>query len=714
ASDEEILAQLERLAQINSAAEGGEAWRSAAEAVSSAVQKALEAEKAGEGEGTMNPELAKDLFLRTARWLREHVGDSEAAEGRLRLAIEQDPQSAEALLALEEVHRSAGRERDLITTLRQLAELAQASGADIERSPSELRREAKVLAETQLGDNDLAEQILREMLEADEADVWALTELCGVVEKNEDYKELYTLLTRRIELMPEPSELRELRHKAARVAADRLDDLEAAIGLFEQAFEDDPRDTEAATALRELYAKLKRHEDMLRLIERLMDQSDSPSERADLRLESARICIEILEAPTEGIDHLHAVLEEVPGHPGAVRLLVKMLEKEGRDDELADLLNKQIELARQKGERDQELGYRVKLSELYETKLNDSDRAITGYLGVIDADPAFKPALRALTRLYEQQGKSREAAETSEKLLGEVIATGKADDDDDLVRLALKARDLYIAVGDKEAASRVLERTLEVNPALLPSDGITSLRDAARTLYRDRQAWDKLAELYAQEGDEATEPADKVMRYRQAAEINSKERGDHAAAATLMQKALDLKSDDRELMLALCDEYTKSGRGKEAIEVLNRVVESYGGRRSKELAEIHHRIASAHLSEGDRESALKEFESARKMDPGSVSILLELGTLLLKLADDADDSTKQKAYVKDAGNAFRALLLQRLDADAPVGKAEVFYLLAEVSKRENDKKKAIQMAERALSNDKEHAKAKALLAELKS
>ena len=46
-------------------------------------------------------------------------------------------------------------------------------------------------------------------------------------------------------------------------------------------------------------------------------------------------------------------------------------------------------------------------------------------------------------------------------------------------------------------------------------------------------------------------------------------------------------------------------------------------------------------------------------------------------------------------------------------KADVFYLLAMVSHIEGDAKKAIQMAERAVSNDKQHAKAQDLLAELK-
>src|SRR5690606_31608934 len=103
-------------------------------------------------------------------------------------------------------------------------------------------------------------------------------------------------------------------------------------------------------------------------------------------------------------------------HPGAVDLLGKMLEKEGRDDELAELLEKQIELSREEGDQQKELGYRVKLAELYETRLNDSDRAIEGYLAVLGTDPDFKPALEALARLYEQQDEKAKAAATLDKI----------------------------------------------------------------------------------------------------------------------------------------------------------------------------------------------------------------------------------------------------------------------------------------------------------
>src|SRR5690606_16186247 len=111
------------------------------------------------------------------------------------------------------------------------------------------------------------------------------------------------------------------------------------------------------------------------------------------------------------------VLDDVPGHQGAVELLAKMLEKEGRDDELSDLLSKQIELAREQGERDKELSFRVKLAELCETRMNDPERAIEGYVAVIDADASFAPALEALARLYEQQGQHEKAAEMCERLV---------------------------------------------------------------------------------------------------------------------------------------------------------------------------------------------------------------------------------------------------------------------------------------------------------
>jgi lipopolysaccharide biosynthesis regulator YciM len=148
--------------------------------------------------------------------------------------------------------------------------------------------------------------------------------------------------------------------------------------------------------------------------------------------------------------------------------------------------------------------------------------------------------------------------------------------------------------------------------------------------------------------------------------------------------------------------------------VLERLVASYHGRRSKELAEVHHRIAQAHLNGSDDVAALGSLKAARKIDPGSIRIQHQLGLLSIRLYDDRDDEEECAMYLKQANDCFTALLMQRLDGeDVPVSKAEVFFHLAQVKHRDGDTKQAIQKLERALANDRSLTAAQELLDELK-
>ncbi len=82
------------------------------------------------------------------------------------------------------------------------------------------------------------------------------------------------------------------------------------------------------------------------------------------------------------------------------------------------------------------------------------------------------------------------------------------------------------------------------------------------------------------------------------------------------------------------------------------------------------------------------------------------------MSESGDDAAKA-AHIDRAQKTFRALLLQKLDEGAPISKGEVFYYLGVISHRQNDDKKAIQMLERALDNERDFAPAKELLAQLK-
>lgn len=677
--DSDVLSEIERLAGAT------DGWKSAADALETAVKAHEE----------LTPEVASDLWMRSAGWRKDHAEDLDGAEKAFEAALGHDPQNDAILRSIEELQRAPGREKDLIGTLRRLAELD--GGAS---SANELRKEAKELAQSALEDDELAEAILREMIEADDGDRWAMSELATLREKAEDFQEVFDLLVRQAELSADAEVLKELRHSAAEVASEKLKDKKAAIDLYEQLFEDAPRDEKASGALRALYAEGEMNSELLALLGRLVDLADEVEQRAQLRLEAAALC-DKLNADTEAIEHLRAILDEDESHQEATLQMSRLLEKTGRDEELAELLSKQIQLATDRDDVESELRYRVRLGEVQESQLGSTEKAIATFAGVLERDPDHKEALLSLARLHGEAGDKAESAKMLERVLDKA-------EGDEAIETALRLADLFGEIEDAEGVRRALEQGLKADEAH------QDLRDRLRTLYEKEGAWAEFAEMITWDADHAEEDKEKISLLRKAADVHQHKREDPAMAADLLVRATELAPEDRDLLLLLCDAYSASGRGKQSVEVLEKIVESYGGRRSKDLAVIHHRLAKAHLADGDKPKGLEELDIAFKIDPGSVAVLRELGILALELADESSDDEEKKAYIDRAQKTFRALLLQRLDETSPITKAEVFFYLGQTSHKQGDDKKAIQMLERALDNDKELEKARTLLDELKS
>jgi tetratricopeptide (TPR) repeat protein len=666
-TDSALLEEIERLAGATSSFAG------AANALRSAIDQ----------KNDLMPDVARDLLVRVATWQRDRMQDGNAAEASLLRALEFDAQSDEVLVLLEQLQQAPGRERDLVATLRRRAKLQ----LDDQRR-EDLYRDARRLS-AEANDAELGESILRELLELDESNGWALTELTDLREAAGDYQEAFKLLVRRADLAADGGSVRDLRHRAATLAREKLGKPKEAIAIFQQLFEDDPQDMASATALRELYAAGKSWQDLGRLLERLIDLAESPSARGDLRMELARLNVDQFQALDAAVELARTILEEEEGRSDAVVFLSELYEKAGRDEELAELLTQQIAAAKARGDTAAELEFDVRLGEIYETRLGDRARAIETYRAVLARDDRHGAALEALARLYQADSNLPEAASILDRLLS--LAEGA-----EAVRLSIALADVHEKIGDKGHAIAALERGLAVDKAN------ADLRTRLAKLYESESQWEKLANHLGEDA-ELTEGVDaKVKLLKRAADIHEHKRSDPAAAAATLEKASGLKPDDRELLLELCDAYSASGRGKDAAAVLEKIVESYGGKRSKELAEIHRRLAAAHLAENNSQKAMEELDKAFRIEPGNVHVLKQLGLVSLELND-----------TKKAMQMFRALLLQKLEANAPITKAEVFYYLGVVHNKMGEKAKAIQMVERAIQTDAGLASAKQLLAELK-
>jgi tetratricopeptide (TPR) repeat protein len=708
-SEEDSLVELERLAAA------GDAWREAAETLGTALESAQDLPAATRGE----------LWVRLAGWRRDKLDDARRAEDAYAKALTIDPDNLDVLRALEDIRRVPGRERELVHTLRTRARLETDSV-----TKRELLREAKALAEGPVGDPELAEAALRDLIAEDEGDVWALEELTKLRGAAGDDAEVVRLLLQRAELVLDSGETLRLKREAASVLVDKLGNAARATMLYEEILDVDPADTQAAAALRALYAAAGRDRDLAKLLFRLVDVMTSPTERANLRLELAKLQAERFRAPDDAIETLRAVLDEDPSHGEAVLRLSELYEQTGLDAELAELLKAQLEAARDRGDLKTELSLLVRLGEVEEGRLGDMAAAQDTYEQVLARDANHRAALEAVARLGEKRADWERAAGALAKLVD--LAT-----DEHGVAWALRLAEAREKVGDTAGAEEALQRGLSLEPAN------SGLRAMLRARWERAENWAELADLLVGDADliAAAHPnakvvanavpaegargatqsarsnasggaavavtvpapiADQVRLLKAAAEIQLLRRKSTEAAIPILERAAQLVPHDRELLLSLCDAYNAAQRGRDAAQVLEKVIESFGNRRSKELALYHHRLARALAQLGDKDVALAQLDMAFKIDPGSVGVLRDLGVLAFETND-----------LERAQKTFRALLLQRLDPNAGISKGEVFYYLGEISAKQGDKAKAVQMLERAIENDPALERARLKLTELK-
>jgi len=690
-TDADALAELERLAEKN------DAWREAG----GALARALEAL---ETSGASSPEL----WARLGAWQRDKASDPAGAEDAYARALTGDPENIALVRAVEELQRGPGRERDRVASLRRLMKLD--GDPDAKRA---LAKEAVGIAESVLADPKLAEEVLRELVREGETDPWAAEELTRLRELSGDHEEVVRLLLRRAETSREPADAQALRHRAAEVAADKLADRDRAVALYEEILEADRTDERAQTRLRALYEDLGKLNELAKLLGSLVELATSAEARSGLRLALAKLSLEKFGQPREAAETLRRILEEEPDHEEAARLLLGIYERQGDHAELAELQTALVERARARGEAALELERMTALAATLETKVGDGRRALTIYEQILERDPHQRVALEAVARLAEERSLWDKAASALATLLE--TATGEA-----AVAIALRLAHARGELKDDAGVETALSRALSADPKN------ADVRERLAALYERTQKWAELATLLTQNADlvdgdgaeappPAVEPgtrpsaippsprvAEQIRLLRRAAEIHLRERKEPADAVPVLERVTALVPGDREVLLLLCDAYTAAKRERDAAAVLERIIASFGNKRTKELAVYHHRLARVLSALGDRDAALTQLDLAFKIDPGSVEVLRDLGVLSLE-TNDLDRAQK----------TFRALLLQRLDPQSGISKGEVFYYLGEISMKQGDKAKAVQMLERAVENEPGLDRAKAMLSDLK-
>ncbi len=627
--------------------------------------------------------IRRDLNMRAASWYRDRLGDLPAAESRLRAALEAEPDSPEAYAQLASILRAPDREMDLVRTLRAWAAIELDDLARKDRL-----REAARLAESALADIDTAAACHEAILEADPSDPQSLAELSRIRAEQQRFDDVVALLARRIDVESDPVQRLALRRQLAGLYGGVLNAPERAMDAWRGVLDEEPTDLDAIEALQHLYEHAERWDDLRELLDRRLDIATTDDERIAARVRLARLVEQAFGRRAEAIDQLHEILEMDPGNREALDELERLLGADGKWDQVVELLERRAGDAA--GDLAEELGTLERLAGVHEEQREDAASAAAVYRRMLERDPGNLGALRALVRLGEKLGDYSAVADAEQRLLD---VLGGAEAIEVAHQLASVADE---QLGDPARAEAALRRAFDLDPAS------ETTRSLLKSHYERHEQWAQLAQMLIFEEQETQDQTAKVVLLKKAAELYDAQLGDPASAATYLEQASVLVPEDREVLLPLCDLYIAAGRQGDAIPVLEKIIDSYGKRRVKELAQFHHRLGKALEGMGNKAGALEHYDAAFKIDLTNVAILRDLGKLCHTHGD-----------LDRAQKTFRALLLQKLDGGAGISKADVYFYLGDISAKQGDKNKAISMLERAVSEQSDHTDATQLLATLK-
>jgi len=398
-----------------------------------------------------------------------------------------------------------------------------------------------------LGDLPLAIDYFSRIAERRPDDEAALSALERIYRQQENLASLYEVILRRADLAVTPKSEVVLRREAGTLAV-RLARKDEAIAAWERVWTLLPGDAAAVTALHTLYVDLRRWDDLVNLLERMLERDLTRDQDIDLRFRLAQIQRIELANRERALDYLGQVLEREPDHAPSIQILQELLEDPEARLTAATLLEPvyirrsawkelvAVDRLRLQYSEDpeQRLAWTQRIAQIYEEQIEDLDEAFNWYGRVFQEKAADRAAQERLLRLAPKLGRWRDVG----KLLDEFLDNELSNSDQvlALVRVAIRVYDQEL--GDREAARRHYRRYLEAQPG----------NRAAAEIYEEAlerwEAWTELRDLLDEQARLVESPAERADLLRRSARISEENLSQAGAAVDSLRAVLEIDPDD--------------------------------------------------------------------------------------------------------------------------------------------------------------------------
>ncbi|MDD9936468.1 MAG: hypothetical protein OXT09_22845 [Myxococcales bacterium] len=349
--------------------------------------------------------------------------------------------------------------------------------------------------------------------------------------------------------------------------------------MLERVLQLDPGADWAFERLTVAYTVSERWGELLDAYDKAIESVDQTARRMQLLDEAAQAAKDFANEPDRAIGYLQQLSTLDSSNATLASSLERLLERQGRWDDLIGLWESRLDMQSSKQQRDT----RIRMAKLFLDKAAQHDRALEQAMLVLEDAPEFKGAYDVLERVLEGEAAGAEArAKALETLKQHYLDKKKPKEVVRVLELGLP----FAPAGEQRAALRELvERLVDLGDddaamkhqaALLVLEPMPKERDALRMLAERTREHGLFANILVQAADACEQPGTAIELRLEAARCFEEELSDEAQAIEIYQRVFAIEGADDAVVEAgrrVIPLLEKTDRERETLDVLARMSE---------------------------------------------------------------------------------------------------------------------------------------------
>ncbi|MGC8927432.1 MAG: tetratricopeptide repeat protein [Myxococcota bacterium] len=479
----------------------------------------------------------KTLLLFEGKIFEERLNDPDMSLKCYERIFMIDPSDRDAVSAIE----------NILMTKKQYSELSAVLKQHSNALPPEKRvdiyNKLVVLYKNYLNDPDSAIYYLSEILRLRSSDLATLDDLLHQYFQKNEYDKIVEILKRIAELTSDKNVLANIYFRLGSIYEEKLQNEVAAIDYYKKIIETSSSYQPAYAALGRLLAKHGKWEDLVRLMEMEISQTEDVLQKVARYYKMA----EIIELRIQDLNRAIAVYRQIlqirSSYLPALKALGTLYGRLGMYQELIDMFEEEIKITEDK----EQVAFLLdKIGITYEERLNNKEKAAETYRRILDIIPDHLPTIRTLARLYARLGRWEDLIKMCE------IEAELIKDQIQIVSLLHKIGETYEEhLKNIDEAVRYYKKALMISPNYLPA--LKSLGN----IYLCQERYEELIDMYKREIEVTRNQPHNISLYHKIAQIYEDRLNMPERAISVYEEILMLDPHNLPALNALKDIYLK-------------------------------------------------------------------------------------------------------------------------------------------------------------